>query len=201
MSDSVRPHRRQPTRLLCPWDSLGKNTGVGCHFLLQCMQACWVASVMSDSVQPHGQQPTKLLCPRESLGKNTGLGCHCPLPQCRRPQFNSWVGKIPWSMARLPTPLFLDFPCDSVGKESAHSAGDLGLIPGLGILWRRERLPTPVFWPGEFHGSYSPWGCKESDTTEWLSLSWRIMDECFWYFFVFCFHLFFVFALFCLLVV
>ena len=33
VSDSVRPHRRQPTRLLCPWDSPGKNTGVGCHFL------------------------------------------------------------------------------------------------------------------------------------------------------------------------
>ena len=38
MSDSVRPHRGQPTRLLCPWDSPGKNTGVGCHFLLQCMK-------------------------------------------------------------------------------------------------------------------------------------------------------------------
>ena len=35
VSDSVRPHRRQPTRLLHPQDSLGKNTGVGCHFLLQ----------------------------------------------------------------------------------------------------------------------------------------------------------------------
>ena len=35
MSDSVRPHRRQPTRLPRPWDSPGKNTGVGCHFLLQ----------------------------------------------------------------------------------------------------------------------------------------------------------------------
>ena len=32
--------------------------------------------------------------------------------------------------------------------------------------WRRERLPTPVFWPGEFHGLYSPKGCKESDTAE-----------------------------------
>ena len=39
MSNSVRPHRWQPTRLLCPWDSPGKNTGVGCHFLLQCMHA------------------------------------------------------------------------------------------------------------------------------------------------------------------
>ena len=38
MSDSVRPHRRQPTRLPRPWDSLGKNTGVGCHFLLQCVK-------------------------------------------------------------------------------------------------------------------------------------------------------------------
>ena len=38
MSDSVRPHRRQPTGLPHPWDSLGKNTGVGCHFLLQCMK-------------------------------------------------------------------------------------------------------------------------------------------------------------------
>ena len=38
MSDSVRPHRRQPTRLLCPWDSPGKNIGVGCRFLLQCMK-------------------------------------------------------------------------------------------------------------------------------------------------------------------
>ena len=37
MSDSVRPQRRQPTRLPCPWDSPGKNTGVGCHFLPQCM--------------------------------------------------------------------------------------------------------------------------------------------------------------------
>ena len=38
MSDSVRPHRRQPTRLPRTWDSPGKNTGVGCHFLLQCMK-------------------------------------------------------------------------------------------------------------------------------------------------------------------
>src|SRR5574341_196250 len=36
MSDSAKPHRRQPTRLPCPCDSPGKNTGVGCHFLLQC---------------------------------------------------------------------------------------------------------------------------------------------------------------------
>ena len=38
MSVSVRPHRRQPTRLPSPWDSPGKNTGGGCHFLLQCIK-------------------------------------------------------------------------------------------------------------------------------------------------------------------
>ena len=38
MSDSVRPHRWQPTRFPHPWESPGKNTGVGCHFLLQCMK-------------------------------------------------------------------------------------------------------------------------------------------------------------------
>ena len=38
MSNSVRPHRRQPTRLSRPWDSPGKSTGVGCHFLLQCVK-------------------------------------------------------------------------------------------------------------------------------------------------------------------
>ena len=89
------------------------------------------------------------------------------------------------------------FPDSSFGKESTCNAGDHGSILGSGsspgggigyplqyfgawpgfepwvrkIPWRRERLPTPVFWPGEFHGVCSPWGCKESDTTEWLSLS------------------------------
>ena len=65
----------------------------------------------------------------------------------------------------------MGFPCGSAGKESAFDAGDLGLIPGLGRSpGGRKRLPTPVFWPGEFHGLYSPWDCKESDMTEQLSL-------------------------------
>ena len=50
--------------------------------------------------------------------------------------------------------------------------GRPGFDPWVGkILWRRERLPTPAFWPGEFHGLYSPCGHKESDMTEWLSVS------------------------------
>ena len=52
--------------------------------------------------------------------------------QCRRPWFNSWVWKIPWRGNRLPTPVFLGFPCGSAGTESACSVGDLGSVPGLG---------------------------------------------------------------------
>ena len=58
------------------------------------------------------------------------------------------------------------FPCDSASKESACNAGELGFDSLVGkIPWRRSRLPIPVFWPGEFHGLYSPWGHKELDVT------------------------------------
>ena len=82
MSDSVRPHGLQPTRLLHPWDSPGKNTGAGCHFLLQCvkvkseievLQSCLTCSNPMDCSLPgssiHGIFP----------GKSTGVGCHCLL--------------------------------------------------------------------------------------------------------------------------
>ena len=55
MSDSVRPHRQQPTRLPRTWDSPGKNTGVGCHFLLQCMKVkceCEVAQLCPTLCDP-----------------------------------------------------------------------------------------------------------------------------------------------------
>ena len=53
------------------------------------------------------------------------------LPAVQETPFSFCVGKIPWRRDRLPTPVFLGFPCDSAGKESACNAGDLGLIPGL----------------------------------------------------------------------
>ena len=67
------------------------------------------------------------------------------------------------------------FPGDPDGKESSCNAGRPGFHPWVGkIPWRRAWQPTPVFLPGESHGqrslaSYSPWGRKESDTTERLS--------------------------------
>ena len=58
------------------------------------------------------------------------------------------------------------FPGGSVVKN-LHAIRRLGFDPWVGkIPWRRERLPTPVFWPGDFLGLYHPRGCKELDTTE-----------------------------------
>ena len=52
--------------------------------------------------------------------------------QCRRLQFHPWVRKICWRRDKLPTPVFLGFPCGSAGKESSCNEGDLDSIPGLG---------------------------------------------------------------------
>ena len=77
----------------------------------------------------------------------TGEGIGCPLQY-------SWASLVAQLVKNLPTMWETGFNL-WVGK----------------IPWRRERLPTPVFWPGEFHGLYSPWGHKELDMTEQLSLS------------------------------
>ena len=73
-------HRQQYTKLPRPWDSPGKNTGLGCHFLLQCMKVKSESEVAQhDSLRPHGLQPTRLLHPWDFPGKSTGVGCHCLL--------------------------------------------------------------------------------------------------------------------------
>ena len=64
MSNSVRPHRWQPTRLSHPWDSPGKNTGVGCHFLLQCMKVkseSEVAQSLTTILMSHGAVKPKIV--------------------------------------------------------------------------------------------------------------------------------------------
>ena len=86
--------------------------------------------------------------------------------QCRRPCFDSWVGKIPWKRDRLPTPVFLGFSCGSAGKEATCYVGDLGLIPGLG------RFPGEgKGYPLQYSGLENAMECivqgpKELDTTE-----------------------------------
>ena len=83
-------------------------------------------------------------------GRSAGEGIGYPLQY-------SWTSLV----AQLVETIHLQ--CSRSGFDSW-----IGKIP-----WRRERLPTPLFWPGECHGLYSLWGCKESDTTERLSVSLR----------------------------
>ena len=103
------------------------------------------------------------MLPHSSVGKESAYNEGSP-------QFNSWVEKICWRRNRLLTSVFLGFPDSSDGK-SPPECGRPGFDPWVGkIPWRKERLPTLVFWPGEFQGMYSPWGHKELDTIERLSL-------------------------------
>ena len=74
------------------------------------------------------------------------------------------ISKMVLVVKLLGLPLWLSW----CGRPGFHSW--VGKIP-----WRRERLPIPVFWPEEFHGQYSPWGRKESDTTERLTLSLSLL--------------------------
>ena len=76
---TVLPDRRQPTSLRGPWDSPGKNTGVGCHFLLQCIKVKVKVKSLSRVrllVTPW-TAASRLLCPWDFLGKSTGVECHC----------------------------------------------------------------------------------------------------------------------------
>ena len=155
--NSLWPHGLQPARLLCPWDSPGNNTGVGCHSLVQGIFPTQASNLGllhqqrgSLPSEPPGSPPMSWCRSKYSSEYKVShilvkgfpdgsVGIFLRL-QCMRPQFDSGVGKIPW---------------------------------------RRERLPTPGFWPGEFHGLYSPRGCKESDRTDWLSHTCNVISLCF----------------------
>ena len=139
----------------------------------KCLTAWLAQSVEHGTLNPRavGSRPTLSSCSSTfgaSLVAQLVKNLLAMRETCIR--FLDW--KIPWRSDRLPIPIFLGFPGSSACKESACIVGDLGSIPGLGgSPEERERLLAPVFWPREFHGLYSRWGCKESDTTEWLSLS------------------------------
>ena len=98
--------------------------------------------------------------------------------QCRRPWFHSWVRKTHWRRDRLPTPVFLGFPCGSASKDSTCNVGDLGPILGSGrYLGEGKGYPLQYSGLGESHGLYSSWGRKESELTERLSLSTSLQAE------------------------
>ena len=69
-------------------------------------------------------------------------------------RFDSWVGKIHWRRDRLPTPVFLGFPCGSAGKVPACHAGDLGSIPVLG-----RSSGEGKGYPPQYSGLWNSMGC------------------------------------------
>ena len=86
------------------------------------------------------------------------------LPAMRETPVNSWVRKIHWRRDRLPTPVFLGFPCGSAGKESACDARDLGLIPGLGRSPGEEKGYSPKYSDLENSMAYIIHGVAKSQT-------------------------------------
>ena len=135
MSDPVRSHRLQPTRLPHPWDSPGKNTGVGCHFLLQCMKVKSESEVAQScptlwTPWTAAHQATPCILAWDFPGKSTGVGCHFLL-QCMKVKSESEVTQ---SCPALATPW-----------TAAHQA-----TPSMGFsrqkYWNGVPLPSPVVY-------------------------------------------------------
>ena len=212
MSYSVRPHRQQPTRLLRPWDSPGKNTGVGCHFLLQCMKAKSESEVAQ--LCPTPSDPKDWSPPGSSVlgifqARVLEWGCHCLLHQYSfyslTNSFTEWLGAsmcqaLCWALSNLVFNGRL--PRWHRGKDLACQCRRWGLDPTVWkIPWRRKWQPTPVLLTGKISWTnslvgYSPWGHKKSDTIEhtgtvtrywYLWLVWEkiTFSNTFWQCFIF----------------
>ena len=153
MSNSVRPHRRQPTRPHRPWDSPGKNTGVGCHFLLQCIQVKvklpshvwllatpWTAAYQAPPSMEFSRQEywSGLPFPPPEDLPNPGIEPASPV----FPVFEADSSPLKKPQAGLPWWLRV--------KASACNVGDLGSIPGLGR------------YPGELNGNPLQYSCLEN---------------------------------------
>ena len=124
-------------------------------------------SVVSDSWRPHGRYS-----PWNSPGHNTAVGnlsllqgifptqgSNPDLLHCRWINFDLAFFSLRMGLLWYLSWLRIRLQC-----------GRPGFDPWVGTIpWRRESVPTPVFWPGEFHGLYR--GHKESDMTQWLSLT------------------------------
>jgi len=166
-----------PARLLHPWDFLGKNTGMGCHFHLQgsswSRDRTWVFHTAGELFI--------VWATRESLDiikmikDNSKPTADC---QSLHPHSSPICFLFVWdSEAICPEVICLWASLfGSDGWEPAYNVGGPGSISSPGkIPWRMEWLPISVFFPGEFNGQkslggHSPWGPKELDMTEQLTL-------------------------------
>ena len=126
MSDSVRPH---------PWDSPGKNTGVGCHFLLQCMkvksetEVTQLCLTLCNPIDTAHQAPH----PRYSPGKNTGGGCHFLL-QCMKVKSETEVTQS--------CPTLSDSMVCSLPGSSVHGIFQAGVLEWGAIAFSKSSKLT-----------------------------------------------------------
>ena len=130
VSDSVRPHRPQPTRLPRPWASPDKNTRVSCHFLLQSTKVKIEREVAQSCL--HGLQPNRLLHPWDFPGKSTGEGCHFLL--------QSWRISGSFSVCFVPQISFRT-PCDintrNMLSEDWCSCWAANSLSAVSVSWNR----------------------------------------------------------------
>ena len=200
MSDSVRPHRRQPTRLPLPWDSPGKNTGVGCHFLSQCIkvksesevaQSCPILSDPMDCSPPgssiHGIFQARVL-EWGALASRWLLSHYVllwPLV-CQRRERRRGRKKESAVLSLIIRILTLlnqgftsmtsfnlnhqSFPGDLDAKESGGNERDSGLIPVSGRS------------PGEGNGYPLPYTCLENSTDRgpWWATDYEVKKSQTW---------------------
>ena len=155
----MRCHRRQPIRLRRPWDSPGKNTGVGCLFFLQCMKVKSESEVAQSC-------PTLSICPWSSPGKNAGVGCLFFL-QCMKVKSQSEVAQ---SCPTLSDPMDCSLPGSSVHGifqarvlewvAIAFSALTLSVYKNLLQQLTKFRLLSPIRRNSDSLGSrWQPYIC------------------------------------------
>ena len=153
----MRPHRWQPTRLPYPWDSLGKNTGVGCHFLLQCMkvksqsevaQSCATLRNPMDCSLPgsfvHGIFQAGVLewgaiafsIRRAAIKKNI------PMAIQRQGQKERNI-RLPQVIEVIRFRCLGDFPGGPVARTLHSQSSDSGSIPGQGLRSHMSQIKIP----------------------------------------------------------
>ena len=149
MSDSVRPHRQQPTRLCRPWDSPGKNTGVGCHFLLQCMKVKSESEVTQSCLTL--RDPMDCSLPGSSIHgfsrQEYWSGVPLPSPTASDYITSSWrlaggVLFLPPSDAYVRSFLYLLYTLIKLYYTKALSDQASSLAPDWILLLWRPRIPA-----------------------------------------------------------
>ena len=156
----------QLTKLLRPWDFPGKSTGVGCHFLLQCMKVKSESEV-SQSHPPFSNpmdcmQPTRLLCPWDFPGKSTGVGCHCLLRvitmgiwyqlPCQHRGTNFCTAFLLLSSEGVVT-ISSELPSSPTYNNNTHSIGQEMKMKIVSVIKMYLFLPHVWGWRSNHYGS------------------------------------------------